>query len=279
MRIFLTGGTGFIGSHFMKQALVEGHDLLALRRTAETRPKIPLSRQPRWLQKGLSELCSEDLEGCDVLVHLASAGVSPKNVPWPELVEINVIGSVELVATAREAGIRRFVVAGTCHEYGVSAQHYEAIPVEAPLEPNNLYGASKAAAYQLLAAYARVQKLELFYGRIFSAYGEGQYEGNFWPSLRQAALSGEDFPMTSGSQVRDFMPVEDVAAALLVACQRPDLRAGEPCVENIGTGRPRKLLDFAEQEWKRFGAKGRLLAGQVANRPDEVERFAPLIQQ
>lgn len=279
MRIFLTGGTGFIGSHFMKQALAKHHDLVALRRSAGTQPVVPLPCQPRWLEKGLVELEPEDLEGCEVVVHLASAGVSPKQVPWQQLVEANVMGSAALIATAQAAGIRRLVVAGTCHEYGVSARRYEAIPVEAPLEPNNLYGASKAAAYQLLAAYARVQGLELFYGRIFSAYGEGQYDGNFWPSLLKAALSGADFPMTSGSQVRDFMPVEDVAAALLDACQRPDLRAGEPCVENIGTGRPRTLLDFAEQEWKRFGGKGRLLPGHVADRADEVDRFAPLIHR
>lgn len=279
MRIFLTGGTGFIGSHLMVQALAEGHELVALRRSTGTQPVVQLPRQPRWVEKGLVELEPEDLEGCEVLVHLASAGVSPKQVPWQQLVEANVMGSAALIATAQAAGIRRLVVAGTCHEYGISARRYAEIPVEAPLEPNSLYGASKAAAYQLLAAYARVHELELFYGRIFSAYGEGQYAGNFWPSLRKAALSGADFPMTSGSQVRDFMPVEDVAAALLDACLRLDLRAGQPCVENIGTGRPRTLLDFAEQEWKRFGGKGRLLPGHVADRADEVDRFAPLIHR
>ncbi len=271
MRIFLTGGTGFIGSYFLAQALEEGIDLVALRRSAGSQPVVPLPRQPRWLEKELSQLEPQDMEGCEVVVHLASAGVSPKQVPWLDLLEVNVIGSASLIATTCAAGIRRLVVAGTCHEYGTSALRYEQIPVEAPLEPKNLYGASKAAAYQLLAAYARTQDLEMFYGRIFNAYGEGQYCGNFWPSLREAALSGADFPMTNGTQTRCFSPVEDVAAALLEACQRPDIRAGVPCVENICTGRPMTLLAFAEQEWQRFGAKGRLLPGRVPERPDEVK--------
>jgi nucleoside-diphosphate-sugar epimerase len=275
MRLFLTGGTGFIGSHVLAAALEAGHEVLALRRSPASAPVIPLPRQPVWCEADLASLEAAQLQGIDAVLHLASAGVSPKPASWSELVQANVAGSLRLLERAAEAGVRRSVVAGSSHEYGNAARRYEAIPPDAPLEPMSAYGASKAAAFQLLRAFAIEQGLELFYGRIFSAYGEGQYAGNFWPSLRRAALAGDDFPMTSGRQVSDFIPVADVATHLLEACARPDISAGVPLVVNIGSGAATSLLAFAEAEWGRLEATGRLLPASLPDRPDQIERYVP----
>jgi nucleoside-diphosphate-sugar epimerase len=275
MRLFLTGGTGFIGSHVLAAALAAGHQVRALRRSPASAPVIPLPRQPQWCEGDLASLTAGDLAGVEAVLHLASAGVSPKPASWEELVQANVAGSLRLLERAAEAGVRRCVVAGSSHEYGNAARRYEAIPPDAPLEPLSAYGASKAAAFQLLRTFAIEQRLELFYGRIFTSYGEGQFEGNFWPSLRRAALAGDDFPMTSGRQVSDFIPVAAVAVHLLEACTRPDIRAGVPLVTNIGSGTATSLLAFAAAEWERLGATGRLRPGVLPGRPDQIERYVP----
>ena len=275
MRLFLTGGTGFIGSHVLAAALAAGHEVLALRRSPASVPVIPLPGAPEWCEGDLASLEASALEGVEAVLHLASAGVSPKPASWDELVQANVAGSLRLLERAAAAGVRRCVVAGSSHEYGNAARRFEAIPPDAPLEPLSPYGASKAAAFQLLRAFAIAQSLELFYGRIFSAYGEGQFEGNFWPSLRRAALAGDDFPMTSGRQVSDFIPVDEVASHLLAACARPDVAAGVPLVTNIGSGAATSLLAFAEAEWGRLGATGRLRPGVLPDRPDQIERYVP----
>lgn len=275
MRLFLTGGTGFIGSHVLAAALAAGHQVRALRRSPASAPVIPLPCEPEWCQGDLHSLTAADLKGIEAVLHLASAGVSPKPAGWDELVQANVAGSLRLLQRAAEAGVRRCVVAGSSHEYGNAARRYPAIPPDAPLEPLSAYGASKAAAFQLLRAFAIAQGLELFYGRIFSAYGEGQFEGNFWPSLRRAALAGDDFPMTSGRQVSDFIPVAEVADHLLAACARPDVAPGRPLVVNIGSGVAISLLAFAEAEWARLGATGRLRPGVRPDRPDQIERYVP----
>ena len=126
-----------------------------------------------------------------------------------------------------------------------------------------------------MRAFAIERRLELFYGRIFSAYGDGQFEGNFWPSLRRAALAGGDFAMTSGLQISDFVPVTAVAAHLLEACSRPDISAGAPLVVNIGSGVATTLLAFAKAEWGRLGATGELMPGSLADRPDQIARYVP----
>ena len=228
MRLFITGATGFIGSHVLSVALDAGFEVIALRRKSSSEPVVPLSSQPIWCEGDLNTLKSDWFKGVDAVIHLASAGVSPKQVSWSELVQVNVVGSLRLFEVVAEAGVRRCVVAGTSHEYGNAARRYDAIPPNAPLEPVNAYGASKSAAFQLLSTFSQQRHIELFYGRIFSAYGEGQFEQNFWPSLRRYALSGNDFPMTSGSQISDFIPVKVVASHLLQACIRSDISVSSP---------------------------------------------------
>ena len=275
MRLFLTGGTGFIGSHVLALALAEGHQVLALRRSPASFPVIPLPHSPEWCQGDLFSLTSEDLQGIDAVIHLASAGVSPKFASWDELLQTNVAGSLRLLELAVEAGVPRCVVAGSSHEYGNAARRFETIPPDAPLEPLTPYGASKAAAFQLLRTFAIAQEQELVYCRIFSAYGEGQFAGNFWPSLRRAALTGGDFLMTSGRQVSDFIPVSEAAGHILAACARPDVAAGLPLVVNVGSGRSKSLLAFAQAEWNRLAATGQLRPGALPDRPDQIERYVP----
>lgn len=275
MRLFLTGGTGFIGAHVLSAALAAGHEVLALRRSVTSVLPIPLTCQPVWCQGDLNTLKTSWFEGIDAVIHLASAGVSPKKASWNDLVQVNVVGSQRLLHLASNAGVRRYVLAGTSHEYGNAARRYDAIPPDAPLEPLNAYGASKAASFQLSRTFAIDRQLELCYARIFSAYGEGQYEGNFWPSLCSAALSGCDFSMTSGKQISDFIPVKQVASYLLEACVRSDINAGIPLVVNIGSGVPTSLLAFAQAEWKRLGATGKLLPGIISDRSNQIERYVP----
>jgi UDP-glucose 4-epimerase len=250
MQLFLTGGTGFIGSHVLVAALVVGHEVRALRRTTSSVPVIALPCQPQWCEGDLHTLTASQLEGVEAVLHLASAGVSPKKASWSELVQANVVGSLRLFELAAESGVRRCVVAGTSHEYGNAARRYFAIPPDAPLEPFSAYGASKAAAFQLLRIFSIEQGLELFYGRIFSVYGEGQFAGNFWP-------------------------VSAVASHLLEACTRPDIRSGVPLVTNIGSGVAPSLLAFAKAEWGLLGATGRLLPASLPDRPDQIERYVP----
>ncbi len=277
MRIFLTGGTGFIGSHFVNQAHAAGHEVLALRRSPDSKPRIPLEREPVWVDAAMAEVSGNDLRACEAVVHLAAHSA---NVPYDTLercLEMNVLAPLGLFRKAVSAGIRRFIVAGSCFEYGRAGERYESIPPDAPLEPTASYPASKAAASVAFHALACEENLELLILRIFQVYGEGELESRFWPSLRRAALAGEDLPMSAGEQVRDFIPVGDVASAFVKALSRDDLREGAPRIENLGSGRPQRLIDFARAEWTRFEAEGRLLPGKIPMRPNEVERFVPMM--
>ena len=277
MRLFVTGATGFVGSHFVQRALAEGHDVVGLRRSAESRPRIQLSREPRWLDAGMDMVEPAHLEGVDVLVHLAAAGMPPRKADWDECYTVNVSQSARLVQRAISAGIPRVVASGSYAEYGAAGLRFDEIPPDAPLEPTEPYAASKACASVTLAALCRNLRFVLVYQRLFSVFGEGQFEGNFWPALRAAAESGGDFPMTKGEQIRDFVPVGNVAEAVLHACVREDVEPGRPLFENVGSGHPQRLGEFAAKWWREWDAKGSLQLGAVPYREHDVMRYVPLV--
>ena len=247
-----------------------------MRRTGG-KTRISLPQEPVWLNGNLDGDWSATLSKCDALIHLAAAGTSPQKADWDELFDVNVRQSLNLWRQAAEAGVERFVICGSCFEYGQSGERYEFIPVDAPLEPTHAYAASKAAATMAALALAIEQQIELLVLRPFHVFGEGEETGRFWPSLRKAALAGEEFRMTAGEQIRDFIPVEKVADLFVAALARTDLRAGEPKIENVGAGKPQQLRAFAEHWWKHWNAKGTLKIGALPYRANEVMRYVPKV--
>jgi len=229
----------------------------------------------KWLVTELDQVPAAALASCGTLVHLAAAGVTGPENDWDLCFGVNVTRSMALWRSAIQAGIRRFIVCGSCFEYGRAGERYERIPVNAPLEPVTAYAASKAAATALAQGLAAMHDLQLTVLRPFQVYGPGEAPSRFWPSLQAAALSGRDFPMTTGQQIRDFIPVAEVAAEMATHVTATPPAPGQPVIHHIGTGRGRTVLEFAESEWVRLQAKGRLIPGAVSMRPREVLRYVP----
>ena len=276
MKIFVTGSNGFIGSHVVKKALSSGHEVVGLRRTNHP-TKIDLHRQPTWVEGTLESDMRQALEGCEAIIHLSAYGVNPNFDSWHEAFRWNVSASINFWGQAKQVGVKRFVIAGSCSEYGRSAERYEYVPCDAPLEPVNAYGASKAAASIAAIAFARANEKELAILRPFHIFGEGENQERLWPSLKKAALAGEDFPMTFGEQIRDFTPVEFAAEKFIHYAVEAIIKQGEPVIHNLGTGKPMSLNSFAEEQWKKFGATGRLKRGEIPYRKNEVMRYVPLV--
>jgi nucleoside-diphosphate-sugar epimerase len=278
MRIFVTGGTGFIGSHFLRAALAENHEVIALRRPGSS-PRIPIEGSVQWIETDIAGMNFQQFgdlrDAC--LVHFAAAGVNPSMATWSSCFDVNVRESLECWMNSISAGIRRIIVCGSCFEYGLSGERYEFIPPDAPLEPTGPYHASKAAASMAAVALAVEQQIEMAILRPFHVFGEGEESFRFWPSLQLAAISGKDFPMTLGEQIRDFVDVVSVGEAFLTTATISDLRRGHPTIRNIGTGVPQSLRAFAEGQWKAAGAKGKIIPGAISMRSNEVMRYVPKI--
>lgn len=278
MKLFITGGTGFIGSHFVNNVHAAGHELFCLRRQG-SKPRIKLFKEPNWVEGSMEDNCIDALRRCDVFVHLASHST---NVPYDTLENClywNLTVPLQLLKQAKESGVEKFVIAGTGFEYGLSGERYKYIPVDAPLEPTMTYPASKAAASIVFAQWAIENHLKLQYLRIFQVFGEGEVESRLWPSLHRAALAGDDFNLTLGKQVRAFTRVEKVAEQLVEALDFSKVKKGVPLFAHISAGQPQTVRSFSKKWWKAWKAQGKLYFGINEYRKNEVIRFVPLIRK
>lgn len=131
----------------------------------------------------------------------------------------------------------------------------------------NVYAVSKLAAWNVCEMYARTSGWPIVGATIFQAYGIGQAGHTFVPSAFTAAINNENFPMTSGTQKRDWVHVDDVVRGLL-AIALADVLAGTSL--DIGTGTMTALCDVVSMIYDVVSGEGRPLIGALVNRPGEA---------
>ena len=277
MRIFLTGGTGFIGSNLLNYFAKKNVDVTALKRTFESKTKLYLKKEPNWVIGSFNSVEKKHLSDQDILVHLAAHTAQPPYDNLQNCILNNVVYPLNLFDKAYDAGVRKFLIAGSCFEYGLTANQYDQIPPNASLLPTDTYPASKAMASIAFIQWALEKKVSLKILRLFQIFGDGELKSRLWPSLKEKALKGENFQMTDGEQIRDFCMVDQIVKIILE--ESLNIKEKRISIKNIGSGRPRKLKDFVFEAWEGLNAKGKIELGAIPYRHNEVMRYVPEIDR
>ena len=229
-RVLVTGGSGFIGSRLVAALLDAGAQVVVADKNPHPDPAVRMIA---------GDLCDPEVRraavapGLDGIVHLAAMTSVLQSVQDPEGVyRLNVDATAGLLELAREAGVPRFVFASTNAVTG----DVGATPIteRAPLRPLTPYGATKAAVEMLLSAYAGAYGMRACALRFANVYGPGMlHKDSFVPRLmRAAAADGGVQVYGDGEQLRDYVHVDDVVQAILLAWRT---RRTGPLI--IGSGR------------------------------------------
>jgi UDP-glucuronate 4-epimerase len=266
--VLVTGGAGFIGSHLVERLVEKGHQVVCLENFD---PYYPAEMKRRNLQGALSservrlvEADVRDREGLRsilasqsvrAIVHLAARpGVRP-SLQDPELyLDVNVRGTLNVLAMAREFGVPRVVFASSSSVYGIveGMAHEDATPCH-PLSP---YGASKVAAEALCSAYAETGGPSVVALRLFTVYGPRQRPDMAISRFTRLTIGGEEVPIFGdGQSLRDYTFVADTLDGLEAALAAP--LTGYH-VFNLGRGQPTSLLDVIGLIEEGLGRRARL---------------------
>ena len=253
MRVLITGGAGYIGSHAVKLFLSRGHDVWVYDSLVfGHRQAVPADRLVVADLNQTDRLDQVMVERrIEAVVHFAAFAAVGESVREPaKYYQNNLVNTLNLMECARRHKVGRFVFSSTCATYGVP----ERVPIteETPQAPINPYGATKLAVERALADYAKAYGWGYAALRYFNASGaspdgtigeDHDPETHLIPLVIYAAMGkrphievfGTDYPTPDGTCVRDYIHVEDLAEAHLLALEK--LTPGAELRYNLGTGR------------------------------------------
>jgi dTDP-glucose 4,6-dehydratase len=262
MRILITGGAGFIGSHLVDRLLADGHSVIAIDNlaTGHTRNIEHLAGHERFkfIRHDVTEYMY--IEGSlDVVLHLASlpSPVDYLKKPIPTL-KVGALGTHKALGLARGKG-SRFMLASTSEVYGDPLVHPQPESYWGnvnPVGPRGVYDESKRFAEAMTMAYHRYHGLDTRIFRIFNTYGPRMRpeDGRVVTNFIAQALRGE--PLTvydDGSRTRSFCYVSDLVAGIVALMESSYT---EPV--NLGNPKEMKILEFAEAVLRLTGSRSRI---------------------
>jgi dTDP-glucose 4,6-dehydratase len=291
MKLLVTGGAGFIGSAVVRRAVAEGHDVVnldALTYAASLANVAAVAENPRYRfehadirdRAALDRILAEHRP--EAIMHLAAESHVDRSIDGPaDFVSTNILGTytlLEAVRAFRDGGGHpiRFHHVSTDEVYGTLGET-GAFTEETPYAPNSPYSASKAASDHLVRAWGETYGLPVVISNCSNNYGPFHFPEKLVPVVILNALAGRPIPVYGrGENVRDWLYVEDHAAALLLVAEKG--RLGESY--NIGGNAEARNIDLVRMicalmdEMNPEGAPHDRLISFVADRPGHDFRYA-----
>ena len=268
--ILVVGGSGFIGSNLARAALEAGWNVVVPCRATATPWRLTGIASSR-----LSIRTGWDLNSSDhvfdlvseirpqVVVNAAAHGSHSSERNVTPMFLTNVTATATLAEACRIGGAQRLILLGSVLEYE-TASH--ALSEDDPLAPETLYGLTKSLSAQIGDYYHRHQGLAVTELRLFNIYGPWDDPRKLIPYVVTRALAGEDIDLTSGTQQRDFVFVEDVVRIVLAAAV-DELPSGRPF--NVCSQNPIAVAEVARRILKLTNSRSSLCCGEVTDRGDE----------
>ncbi len=278
MKIFLTGGAGFIGSHFTEFLLEQGHDVVVLDNFNDYYdPRIKQQNLEQALRQPGMQLVHGDIldsalldslfqkDHFDAIVHLAArAGVRP-SLQQPQLYErVNVQGTIEVLERARKFGVNKVVVASSSSVYGNNRKvpFSEDDNVDYPISP---YAASKKATELIAYTFHHLYGLDVTCLRFFTVYGPRQRPDMAIHKFTRLIAQGEAIPMYGdGSSQRDYTYFSDIIDGMYKSL----LHCEGYRIYNLGESRTISLRDLITLIEEAMGKKA--VIEQLPEQPGDV---------
>jgi dTDP-glucose 4,6-dehydratase len=270
--VLVTGGAGFIGSHFVHRLAAAGDEVVVLDKLTYAGNRANLDGAEHEFHQGDiadPEVVAKASEGCEAIVNFAAETHVDRSILGPaEFIVTYVLGTQVLLDHARQTGIR-LVQVSTDEVYGDIPLGAPPCTEESPLRPSSPYSASKTGGDLQVLAYVRTYGVDACITRGANNYGPRQYPEKFLPLFITNAFEGEPLPVYGdGKQRREWLHAADYSSAIDVVLRNAP--AGE--VYNVG-GQERENMEVVRRILDLTGASPDLVR-HVADRPGHDRRYS-----
>lgn len=254
MRILVTGGAGFIGSHICRLLLDDGHQVVVYDNLSRGYEKL-VDKRSTFVKGDLSDqkLLEKSLKSCDAVIHMAAYALVNESVSEPlHYAQNNILGTISLLEAMKAAGVKKIIFSSSCVVYGDP----KTLPIkeEDPIMAFNPYGATKVASENFIATYNKLFGFDVTLLRYFNPYGPNEMhspETHAIPLFIKAALEKKPIPLYwKGENIRDFIYVEDLARAHIAV-----LKLNGFNIFNVGTENGIKVIDLVKTLEEVLGEK------------------------
>lgn len=271
-RVLITGATGFVGANLVRISLSCGAEVHIVTRTASNRWRL------KDIFSNVKEHCCDlsNYSGLrsvvsrvkpEIVYHTAAYGGDPVQRDFQEIIRSNFTATANLLNACKQVDFELFVNTGSSSEYGIKL---EPMGEGDLLEPNNDYGASKAAATLFCQAAGRREGLPIVTLRLFSPYGYYEERTRLVPHVIMACLNGKNPKISSTSFVRDFVFIEDVLNAYL---RLTDAHGISGKIFNVGYGKQHSVGEVVDKIIELTGNNIRPEIGYPSKWQTEPERW------
>ena len=264
MKIIVTGGAGYIGSHTLKLLFENGHETLTVDNLSTGHKKFV-----KWGEFEEVDICNFDKLKTifknykpDGVIHFAASSIVSESFKYPlKILNNNIHGSLNVLEAMKFAGIKNIIFSSSCSVYGITNK----IPIkeDAATNPISPYGESKLFIENALDWYRREKLINFVVLRYFNAAGadvdaelgeEHNPETHLIPSVLDAAIGikpffelyGTSFPTPDGTCIRDYIHVSDLAMAHMLSLKELT-RQGTSVSLNLGTGKGISVMEIVKE--------------------------------
>ena len=247
MNVLVTGATGFIGRNLLKVMYRKNWNAYVLRSDYDDIRMLPEESLDHVISShdafegNFKTIVGKSLPDFDVVIHLAASGVV-SNADFDQLVSGNIVYTSRVLQFSRRINSKRFIHVGSCSEYAPSEKE-EFITESHPIAPTSMYGATKAAASALVSSFSRIHGFSAIIVRPFNVFGVWESPRRLVPQIINGILGNSQVNLSKGTQLRDFIFVEDVATAIIEIAQSEEDLYG---AYNLCTGKATSVRRFVE---------------------------------
>lgn len=278
MRVMVTGGAGFIGSHLVDRLMALGCEVVVVDNLFRGR----LRNIEKHLNKPTFhfhqtdirnyEALKKHMQGCNIVFHLAAqSNVMGALQDSDYSFESNVMGTYQVLKAARENGVERLIFSSSREVYGEAK--YIPVDEKHPLAPKNFYGASKVAGEKYCEIFQHMDYFEVVIIRLANVYGQRDYQ-RVIPIFIENLQKDEDIHIYGGDQIIDFIAIEIVAETFIQTMNSSKV-LNDPI--NVGSGKGTTLFELAQRLKGLLATQGKIIVDPP--RKIEVVRYTADIRR